>query len=368
MLYGLLRNLDAKLFTNEVICLTRRGVMAQQIEKLGIPVRILGMQKKLPNPLLLASLVRWIRKSTPNIVQTWMYHSDLLGGLCARLAGQAKIVWNVRHARLTASADKRTTLITASICARVSSWLPAKIICCSRDSRDAHIRLGYDASKFELILNGVDLERFKPDDTSCQKFRQELNLTSGTPLIGLIARFHPVKDHRNFIEAAGRLHMLRPEVNFVLCGEGVDWNNQDLVSDIKNAGIASCCHLLGIRENVPTVLASLDIATSASLSESFPNAVAEAMACGVPCVVTDVGASRVLVGNTGKVIPSQDSPAIAQAWCELLSAGREGRREFGAAARQRIENHFSLRACVKHYQDLYKSLARDSSNRLGLTN
>jgi glycosyltransferase involved in cell wall biosynthesis len=364
MLYGLLRSLDAQLYTNEVICLTRRGAMAERIESLGIPVRALNMSPGIPNPLLLASLTSSIRKSRPDIVQTWMYHSDLLGGVCARLAGQPNVVWNIRHNRPSLATDKYYTVLTARMCARASKWLPVKIVCCSKEARDAHVSLGYVSSKFEIIPNGIDVERFRPDPNAARVLRQQLGVPQYSPMIGVIARFHPVKGHRTFIEAAGKLHTLRPDVHFVLCGGQVDRNNEELVTQIRNAGIDSCCDLLGIKQDVAPIVAALDIATSASLSESFPNVVAEAMACGVPCVVTDVGGSRALVGNTGKVVPPKDPKAIVKAWQELLDMGPEGRRELGATARQRIENHFSLGACVRRYEELYQSVVRASPRGL----
>jgi len=364
MLYGLLRALDPKLYANEVICLTNRGAMADRIESLGIRVRTLNIRRATPNPVSLMSLTSAIRNSRPDIVQTWMYHSDLLGGICARLAGYANVIWNIRHSRLSVPPDKYTTLLTARMCARASEWLPVKIVCCSRESRDMHVRLGYASSKFETIPNGFDLERFKPNPALRHAFREELGIQPETPVIGLIARFHPGKGHRTFIEAAGRLHILRPDVHFVLCGEQVDRTNEDLLRQVQSAGIASCCHLLGRMEDVARVAVSLDIATSASSSESFPNVVAEVMACGVPCVVTDVGASRTIVGNTGKVIPPNDPSAMLKAWHKLLDDGSAARRDLGSAARQRIENHFSLRACVRRYEDLYKNVVRASTGKL----
>ena len=365
MLHRLLQAFDPKAYAHEVVCLTNRGALAERIESLGIPVQVLNMTPGVPNPVALRSLSSWLRRSRPDIVQTWMYHSDLLGGICARIARQKNVIWNIRHSHLSVPPDKYATLLTARICARLSHWIPVKIVCCSWESREAHIRLGYAPAKFETIQNGVDLERFKPDSVARHMLRQELGIPSDAPVIGIIARFHPVKDYNTFIEAAGRLHVLRPDVHFILCGERVDCLNDDLVNQIKCAGIASRSHLLGRQDDVAAIAASLDVVTSASLSESFPNVVAEAMACGVPCVVTDVGGSRAIVGDTGKVIAPKDAAAMVNAWQQLLGANLDVRRALGSAARQRIENYFSLRACVRHYEDLYRRVFRASQDELG---
>ncbi|MBW2173531.1 MAG: glycosyltransferase, partial [Deltaproteobacteria bacterium] len=164
-----------------------------------------------------------------------------------------------------------------------------------------------------------------------------------------------MKDHSNFLKAASLLLQERRDVAFVLAGKGVEWTNHRLAAEIPNDFGSHFC-LLGERNDMESIAAALDIATSASYGEGFSNTIGEAMACGLPCVVTDVGDSAAIVGNTGRVVPAKDPKALAMAWKELIDLGEDGRRNLGAAARKRIEEHFELSRAVEEYEGLYTSL------------
>ena len=357
MLHRLIAGMDSSQFENEVISLTDLGPMAPKIEASGARVRALGMSRGTANPVFVARLASWLRESQPGVIQTWMYHADLVGGLAAKVAGVPGVIWNIRHTELHPSTDKRHTLWTAKTCARLSRQLPKRIVCCAEVSRRFHVKLGYAPDRMQVIPNGFDLGRLTFDPQQRVAVREELRIPLAAPVIGLIARKHPIKDHHNFMQAAGLLHRELPEVRFVLCGEGVTDDDRDLAGWIRTAGIQGVCHLLGQREDIPAILSAVDIATSSSAGEGFPNAVAEAMACGIPCAVTDVGDSSLIVGETGRVVAPKAPAALAKAWKELLKTGSEGRKRLGVAARERIERKFSLPAVVNQYQELYKEVA-----------
>lgn len=358
MLYQLVTRMSASHFSNEVISLTSLGAIGERLKANGIRVRALGMRPGVPNPFQLLRLSRWLKQSAPHLVQTWMYHADLLGGLAARAAGIRPVVWGIHHANLDPGQNKRLTILTARACAMLSNRLPAHIVCCSEASREVHARFGYSQRKMEVIPNGFDLHQFRPDAEARASFRQELGVTEDTPLIGMAARFHPQKGHRNFVAAAALLRRSMPGAHFVLCGGDVTPENTELASWIAASGndLASACHLLGTRRDMPRFFAGLDIATSASRSEAFPLAVGEAMACGTPCVVTDVGDSAFLVGETGRVVPAENPGALAEAWLQMLAGDAQSLRRMGSAARKRIEQRFELGAVVERYQDLYTKL------------
>jgi glycosyltransferase involved in cell wall biosynthesis len=220
-----------------------------------------------------------------------------------------------------------------------------------------HQKLGYDHEKLEVIPNGFDLEQVRPDSTARDSVRQELGIPPQALLIGLAARFHPLKDHRNFLWAAARLHKQMPEAHFLLCGLDITWENAELAGWIEAAGIRNRCHLLGVRQDMSRLFAALDIATTASRSEAFPVVIGEAMACATPCVVTDVGDSAMIVGESGVVVPPGDPRALAEAWRRLIEGGPEVRRGMGMAARRRVQQHFALPAVVERYQSIYSELA-----------
>lgn len=356
MLYRLVTSMDPRLIQNEVISLTDGGALGTRLKARGVPVRSLGMRGRISDLRPVFRLARWLKGSQPQVIQTWMYHADLVGGLAARLAGHRNIVWGIHHSRLNLESDKPRTVRIVRACARLSRWVPARIVCCSQASLTAHSALGYALERMEVIPNGFDLREFRPDPEARAALRAEQGLGPDTPVIGLVARFHPHKDHDNFIQAAAHLRARCPEVRFLLCGSGVSWENPALARALQAAGISDGCHLLGERQDMPRVFAAMDIATSSSLSEAFPMAVGEAMACGVPCVVTDVGDSALIIGGAGKVVPPRDAPALARAWQELLEEGVKARGRRGETARRRIEERFSLAASVRRYQELYQTL------------
>lgn len=363
MLHRLVANMDSNVVENEVISLTTLGAMAKEIEACGVRVWALGMKRGVPDPRYVLRLASWLRRSRPDVVQTWMYHADLVGGLAAKLAGFDAVVWNIRHSELHASADKRHTLWTAKACARLSRWIPRQIVCASEASRKFHAQIGYANERMQVVPNGFDLEHFRIDRAQRNAIREELGIPQQATVIGLIARYHPIKDHRNFVKAAGLLHREFPQLRFLLCGEGVTSENPELMGWIEAAGLQDACYLLGRREDVPQVLNALDIAVSSSAGEAFPNAVAEAMACGIPCVVTDVGDSRTIVGDTGRVVPAGSPDALAQGCRELLQMGSEVRHLLGLSARERVEQQFGLKSIVQRYQDLYLQVAGSKNLR-----
>ncbi len=357
MLYRLLSRLDRAKFQLQVVSMMEPGPVGEKILALGVPVRSLGMQQGKANPFALARLVRWLKQDRPDVIQSWMYHADLLGTLAAKLVGNIAISWNIRNSDLSRSESKRLTHLAARLCAALSSWAPKKIVCCSESARDVHAALGYASDKMVVIPNGYDLETFRPDPARRQRIRTELGIPDSAPVIGLVGRFHPQKDHRNFFRAAGLLHHERPDVHFILCGEFITRENASLVKWIDEAGIQGRCHLLGRRDDIPQLTAGLDIASmSSSFGEAFPNVVSEAMSCGVPCVVTDVGDAALIVGETGLVVPTKNPTALADAWRTLLNMDHQERMRLGSAARQRVIEHYNLPEIVSQYERLFEEL------------
>ena len=235
--------------------------------------------------------------------------------------------------------------------------MPSRIVCNSGVSAGLHQRhLGFSEHRWEIIPNGFDLEKFMPSESARSALRSELGLPPETLLIGLIGRYHPVKDHPNFLRAAAILRKSAAGVHFLLAGKGVDGHNTALREQSAALGLLDCTHLLGERDDMFRITAALDIASSSSSSEAFPNVIGEAMSCGVPCVVTDVGDSAWLVGDTGTAVPAQDSDALARAWMELCAADPSRRRDLGAAARERIAAHFSMASVAAQYEQMYERI------------
>jgi glycosyltransferase involved in cell wall biosynthesis len=241
------------------------------------------------------------------------------------------------------------------------SSLPDVVVANSKAGREDHIGLGYSPGRFEIIPNGIDMERFRPDPDAPRWLRGELQLPEGAVTIGLIARYDPMKDHRTFLAAARKVHDNYPQAYFILCGKDVDGRNRALLHSIMDLELLPYVRLIGVREDVNRITAALDIACSSSaFGEGFCNAVGEAMACAVPCVATDVGDSRDIIGNTGTVVPPGDVEGFANAILEYISMGPRGRTTIGLKGRVRIEHHFDVPAMVDRYEQMYISL-RDAA-------
>jgi glycosyltransferase involved in cell wall biosynthesis len=360
MLLRLLSATDRSRAEPAVISLLGGEVMVELvpgIEAMGIEVVTLGMGG-VPSPPAVARLVRQIRRLRPDVVQTWMYHADLLGGLAARLATRAPLVWGLHNSDLDKDRARRSTRAIARGCAVLSHRLPRRIVSCSEAAARIHRELGYDADKFVVIPNGIDTGEFRPDAASYSGLRRELGVPAGTRLVGIVARWHPQKDHRNFVRAAGIVGRRHRGVDFVLAGAGCDAANAELSGWVAGTGIPERFHLLGKRRDTPRVTAALDVAATASAyGEAFPLVIGEAMSAGVPCAVTDVGDSALMVGDTGRVAPPRDAGALAGAVSAILDLTREDRLALGAAARERIRERFSLPAVAERYQALYEGLA-----------
>ncbi|MBO9480327.1 glycosyltransferase [Salinisphaera sp. G21_0] len=358
MLLKVLQKLDRRRFKPVVISLTTTGEIGPLIEKSGIRVHSLDMKPKVPSPVKFMCLVRLMRKLRPDIVHSWMYHADLLGGLAARIAGVKTIVWGVRQSNLSFAHNKSSTLLVMKICAHISHWLPSCILTCSEQAQSNHVAAGYDANKMVLIPNGFDLSRFLPDAIARDALREELDLGRDVPLVGLIARDDPQKNHPGFIKAAELVHKTLPQVHFVLAGAGIDGNNKSLTSLIARAGLMEYVHLLGRRQDIPRLMASFDLLASSSFGEAFPNVLGEAMACGVPCVVTDVGDSAEIVGEVGRVVVPGDMVALAQHLIELLQWPAEKRNQLGICARQRVRDRYEIGDVTRRYEEFYLQLMK----------
>jgi len=357
MLYKLLSKIHSDEFESEVISLTDAGPVADKIRMLGVSVHALGMKRGKVHLVALAKLTLLLRKINPDLVQTWLYHSDLIGGLAAKCAGGIKTVWSIRQSNIDEESNKRSTIWVAKTCAKLSPWLPEKIICCSHATLKSHFSLGYSKAKMFVIPNGFDLDAFQPDQDARKSVRNELGLEEKTYLVGLVARFDPQKDHQNFINAAELIKENDSSAHFLLCGDGINDENIRLIQWIKQAELGDKIHLLGIRKDVSRLVAALDVAVSSSLGEGFPNVIGEAMACAVPCAVTDVGDSALIVGDTGRVVAPKDPDALAAAIIELLQASPEFREELGKQARLRVKKNYSLDSVVKKYEAVYRGVA-----------
>jgi len=356
MLYKVLQYSSGKEFQHEVISLTDVGLIGEKIQKLGVPVRALKM-RGFDLPITVIRIALWLRKSNPDVVQTWMYHADLVGGLAVTLSfKKIPVVWGIRQSNLNPKLNKRRTILVARVGAFLSRSIPKKIIINSMRGKKNHEALGYQSSKMVVIPNGFDLKVFHPDVEARILFRQKIGAPQESFIIGSVARFDPSKDQKTLIQSAKILLREYKDLHFVLCGRQMNYKNKLLLEWINEIDIAPRLHLLGECEGVENIMAAFDIAVLSSVSEGFPNVLGEAMACGVPCVATDAGDSAYIVGDTGFVVSPGDHVALANSLRQMIEMRDDKRKALGIRARKRIEENFSVDLVVKKYMELYTSL------------
>lgn len=354
MLWRLLARMDRAEWNPAVISLTGEGPLAGRIRALGVPVETIGMPRGIPCPAALWRLMKRVRHHRPRIIQTWMYHADLLGGIAARCMGGPPVIWGVHHSNLDPRANKRSTLWTMKACALLAPRLARRIVCCSGAALESHAAAGYPRGIMQVIPNGFDTDALRPDAAARAGVRAELALPGGAALVGWVGRFHAQKDPENFIRAAGLLKRKNPGVVFVLCGRGMAADNAELAGWVRAAGLGDSCRLLGERPDAPRLLAAFDVLVNSSRGEAFPLTLGEAMACGTPCVVTDVGDCAAVVGDVGRVVPPENPEALADALDAFLRLPAADRAAFALKARERIIGHFSIQRTAEAYAAVYR--------------
>ncbi len=357
MLYNLLSRSNRELFSPIVISLTDRGTFGDRIESLGIPVHSIGMKQGVPTLAAFQRLVQTIRCLEPDLIQGWMYHGNLAAFVAGLfLSRKVPIFWCIHFSISSLKSEKLLTRAVVRVGATISNFVSQNIFV-SKNSKTQHEEIGYSSTNSCVIPNATDTSVFKPSQSARLKFRTELGLPQETILIGVFARYNPMKDHANFLKAGKLLHQEFSQVHFVLAGSNVDEKNENLQNLIQDLEIASQVHLLGERQDIPYIASALDIfSLSSAYGEAFPLAIGEAMACGVPCAVTDVGDSAWIVGETGKVVPPKNPQLLANAFKELIDLGDRDREILGKAARERVINLFSLDSVVRQYENLYENV------------
>jgi glycosyltransferase involved in cell wall biosynthesis len=341
---------------HDVVSLTDEGVYGPRLRAAGAPVATLGLRAGVPDPRALARLALHLRRGRPDVVQCWMYHANLLGGLAAAAVG-VPVVWGIHHADVDPRHVKRLTHLTRTAGAWLSRLVPARVVCCADASLEAHARAGYDRDRMLVVTNGFAVDQFAPDPEARRAVRRELAIADGTAVVGLVARIHPDKDPWNFLAAAAHLVRAHPDSAFVLVGEGATGDDAALARWIAELGLGPRVRLLGLRADVPRLLASFDLLMQSSRTEAFPQVVCEAMLCGVPCAATDCGDTREIVGELGRVVRPGDPAALAAAALELLRLPAAERAALGAAARERIRARCDLRVIARRYAEVWAEAA-----------
>lgn len=356
MLHRLIVSARGGEYAHLVVSLDPVGEMRKRFENAGIELIVLDFKHSpISHFFRLVSLIRGIR---PDIVQSWLYHADLFGGLASRIAGNRHVIWGIRTTDIRAGGSSATVFVRW-LCARLSRWVPQVIVCAAVASRQSHIAGGYDAKKMVVVPNGYDFSWLRASTDEGKLLREQYGISLNEVVVGSLGRFHAVKDQENFVRAAGMLALKYQQLRFLMVGRGLDWDNAQLVDWIDRTGYRNRFVLLGERKDVPQCLAAMDIFCLHSSTEGFPNVLAEAMAMGLPCVSTDVGDAAMLLANTGVVVSKENAGALAAGVEELLALDMAQRAALGARATARVKAEFSMDRARQRFEELYGSLLNE---------
>jgi glycosyltransferase involved in cell wall biosynthesis len=347
-----------------VVSLTDDGIYGERLRAAGVTVHALGMPRGRITLGGFMALRRLIAGARPDAVQTWMYHADLIGGLAARLAGVRAVAWGIRNSGAHLERSSRSARMVLRACALLSGVLPGAIVCAAQDAAERHAAKGYRRDRMVVISNGYDLSRYAPDAAARARVRAQWGLDGDVPVIGCVARWDPLKDHANLLRAVAALVRDGRDAGLrcVLVGRGMTIDNPELMALVDKLGLRERLVLAGPSDDVPAVMNGLDLHVLSSCAEGFPNVVAEAMACGVYCVVTDVGDAAYIVGDTGVVVPPEQPEALARGIeTALRDVASRGQGRAGAAGRARVLANFDLARMVRDYIAVWRRLSGASA-------
>jgi len=324
------------------------GPLAQDLHKLGLPLTRLPRLMRV-DPILFGGMIRLMRKDLPQIVHTHLFKSDFHGRLAARIAGVPVIVSTLHS--IDRWAQKRPL-------GKLYGWTSRfadRIIAISEDVKKFHIsNTSMDESKFIIIENGVDIQRFAGQESAGRDIRKEFGLDTSAVVFGIIGRLTPPKDHQVFLQAAALILQSVPQARFLIVGDGS--LRQELESRALELGIAASVTFTGMRRDIPAMLAALDVLVLSSLWEGLPVNLLEGMASALPVVATKVGSiPDVATEETAILVPSSDPDAIAQA-CIKLANDPELRLRMGQAGLKRVKARYSMDVMINHTAALYSEL------------
>jgi glycosyltransferase involved in cell wall biosynthesis len=355
MLYKLLKYSDKKKYYHEVISLMDEGVYGEKIKSQGIKVHCLNISRNnIRIKDIFKALLRAIKICKDfDIIDTWLYHADIFGFIVAKILFSKRLIWNIRHSNLDKEANKARTLKIV----RINSILSRFVDCITYNSNKAfenHIKFGYTNKNSVIVPNGFELDKFKFDLESRLIVRNELGLNQEQKVIITVGRWDIQKDYYTLLKALNELKKHNKNFKMIMCGTNLDYSNEELTDLIDTYELRENIILLGRREDVPSLLSASDIYVSSSLGESFSNAIGEAMACELPCIVTNVGDSRAIIGDTGKVVEARDYVSLCNSILSFINAN--DLREKGKSARIRVSENYDIRDIVQVFQDVFNKL------------
>ena len=362
MLVRLVRQQAGGTIEHAVISFLAGGVYTQTLRDLGVEVIELEGTRSLRSAALLRPLGAALARARPDLVQGWMYHGNVAASLAAIVGScRAPVLWGIRQT-LERLGDNRPLTRGVILAGSALGFQPRRIVYNSTLAAEQHEAFWYPKAKRVAIYNGVDTRRFRPDAAARVAARVGLGLAPDAEVIGRVARNDPMKDHATLFKAFGLLAARRPRAHLVVVGTGMEAADAELAQLAQLTGAAGRVQFLGPRRDLEELVPGFDVAVSSSrMSEGFQNVLAEAMACGVPAVSTDIGEAATIIGDPARLVPRLDPGALAAAVGAVLDLTAEQRQEMGRQDRERIVARFEIGAAAAQFEAVWREVVAEGA-------
>ena len=340
---------------NYVISLKDKGKYGPLLEKKGIEVYYINFSNIISFVNKFIYLFKLIKKLKPDIVQTWLYHADLIGGCAAYLAKSKNIFWGIHHTSLEYRFNKKSIILISKLNSFLSNIIPRRIVVCAEKSMDEHIKKGFNKYKFIVIRNGLDLNKFKLSESIRKKYREKIKINQSELLLGTVARFNPIKDFPTLIKAIKKLKSSGLDFKYLFVGENMDLDNKTLVNMIEKYNLKDTIKLIGQEESISSVMNAIDLHILSSKSEAFPMVILESLACGTPSISTNVGDVSRIIKNKKFLVDKENYLSLYNAINEFLNLELEEKEKISKEGIDHIKFNFSIEKMTKEYLKVYEN-------------
>lgn len=321
------------------------GALDSELKEANIPLYNLGKKHRWDIATFFNSLRKLIKSEKPDIIYGYLSSANILTVFLKPLFPSIRSVWGVRASNVELSHYDWLCSFLYFVERKLSRFSDL-IITNSRAGLEYSTQKGFQKEKMIFIPNGIETTNFRPQPRLREVIRKKWNVNKNEILIGIVARFDPMKDHITFLKAAALVDSSCPDVRFVCVGSG-DAGYTELLRHVsEELGLANKILWVGVQKDMPAVYSSLDILCLSSAGEGFPNVIGEAMACGVPCVATDVGDSAEIVGNAGIVVPPKHCKNLADGLQQMIVRIETEKSIISNQVQERIVEMFGIEKMV----------------------
>tara|TARA_Y100000589_G_C27185849_1_gene642638 strand:+ start:970 stop:2100 length:1131 start_codon:yes stop_codon:yes gene_type:complete len=333
-----------------IISLTSLGTLGRKLINKGFRVYALNIRKDFISIFKIFKLLYLIATLKPLILHSWLYHSNLIAGIFAKITGVKKVYWSIHH---DYESSTLIMMLEMKLLMVLSYLVPDKIIFSSFSSKINHINNGYKKSNSIIIENGVSTEKFKKNKTTRKKLRLKLGIQNDCFIIGNIARYHPIKDHDNLLKALKILSQKKVNFKCILVGRGLSSDNKELLNKINYLDLNDRVILFGQTNKIHRIINIFDLNILTSKMECSPLSLLESMAVGIPCMSTNVGDAKCMIGETGWIIETSNPFQIAEMIYRIYK-NPSILKSKSNLTRQRVKDLYEIKDMIQKYLNVYQ--------------